>query len=332
MMDEQLEDLVQDIEAPDELEIDDFLVRRSPDEVAELVGDLEVVADVETGEEFANNDVAESPSSLAISDLDIDDEAELDMDLDLSEDVWEKKTSSYDRTQLMMAVESIIMVSENPVSEETLSEILESTPSAIAEICQELADEYAKSSRGFILSKVAGGYRFGSHPAMREYVERFVMDGQSSKLSGAALETLAIVAYKQPVSRAQIASIRGVNVDGVMRTLETKGWVGEIGKDDGPGQAILYGTSQLFLEKLGLNSLEDLPPLGEFMPEADVLDALERTLAGGERDARVLRSSQASSDDINEIVDSQLGSSVLDNGAQNESGFHDDSKMSGEDD
>jgi len=107
------------------------------------------------------------------------------------------------------------------------------------------------------------------------YVERFVRDGQSSRLSAAALETVAIIAYKQPISRAQVASIRGVNVDGVIRTLTQRGYVVEVGRDPGPGQAVLFGTTPEFLERLGLDSLEDLPPLAEYVPGSDVVEALE---------------------------------------------------------
>ena len=126
-----------------------------------------------------------------------------------------------------------------------------------------------------MLVKVAGGYRFQSHPDLTGYVERFVLEGQSARLSSAALETLAIVAYKQPISRAQVASIRGVNVDGVIRTLEQRGYIAEIARDPGPGQAVLFGTTSLLLERLGLASLEDLPPIAAFVPGADVVEALE---------------------------------------------------------
>ena len=129
-----------------------------------------------------------------------------------------------------------------------------------------------------MLVKVAGGYRFQSHPDLAAYVERFVLEGQSARLSAAALETLAIVAYKQPISRAQVAPIRGVNVDGVMRTLEQRGYIAEVARDPGPGQAVLFGTTPLFLERLGLDSLDDLPPLAEFVPGADVVEALEAGL------------------------------------------------------
>jgi segregation and condensation protein B len=170
------------------------------------------------------------------------------------------------------------MVAEEPVEAQLLGQLLELSPALVEELCAQLAAEYAADGRGFVLVKVAGGYRFQSHPEMAPYVERFVLHDQPAKLSAAALETLAIVAYKQPVSRSQVAAIRGVNADGVMRTLQQKGFVGEVGRDPGPGQAILYGTTSLFLEKLGLDSLAGLPSLANFVPEADVVEALERGL------------------------------------------------------
>ena len=161
------------------------------------------------------------------------------------------------------------MVAEEPVPAQLLAQLLEVPPARVEELCAELAAAYEAEGRGFELGEVAGGYRFQSHPDQAAYVERFVLEGQSARLSAAALETLAIVAYKQPISRAQIAAIRGVNVDGVVRTLEQRGYIEEIARDPGPGQAVLYGTSRLFLERLGLDSLDDLPPLGQFVPGAE---------------------------------------------------------------
>jgi segregation and condensation protein B len=176
------------------------------------------------------------------------------------------------------ALEALLMVAETPVDPGLLAQLLEISPARVEELCAELAAEYDASDRGFTVVKVAGGWRFASHPDLAPYVERFVLEGQSARLSAAALETLAIVAYKQPVSRAQVAAIRGVNVDGVMRTLQQRGLIAEVGKDPGPGLATLYGTTPLFLERLGLNDLSELPPLGEYVPGADVVEQLEAGL------------------------------------------------------
>src|SRR5215211_104022 len=133
------------------------------------------------------------------------------------------------------AVEAILMVAEQPVETHLLAQLLEMSPERVDELCAALAAAYEADERGFALVRVAGGYRFESHPDLAPYVERFVLEGQSSRLSGAALETLAIVAYKQPVSRAQVAAIRGVDVDAVMRTLQQRGLIEEISRDPGPG-------------------------------------------------------------------------------------------------
>ena len=178
----------------------------------------------------------------------------------------------------LRAIEAILMVADEPIEPGLMAQLLEVTPARIDEMCAELAAAYEADDRGFVLVRVAGGYRFQSHPDMAAYVERFVLEGQTARLSAAALETLAIVAYKQPVSRAQVSAIRGVNVDGVMRTLQQRGYVEEVARDPGPGQAVLYGTTRLFLEKLGLDSIDDLPPLGEFVPGAEVVEALEQGL------------------------------------------------------
>ena len=182
------------------------------------------------------------------------------------------------------ALEAILMVAEEPLPPALLAKLVGAPINEVEEICENLAAEYVADGRGFILARVAGGYRFQTATEQAPYVERFVLDGQSARLSAAALETLAVIAYKQPVSRNQIASIRGVNVDAVMRTLQQRGYVDEVARDPGPGQAVLYGTTPTFLERLGIDSVEDLPPLGEFFPEADVVEALERGLLVGSDD------------------------------------------------
>jgi segregation and condensation protein B len=176
------------------------------------------------------------------------------------------------------AIEAIVMVASEPVEPTLLAQLLELPLTKVESLCARLAEAYREAGHGFELVKVAGGYRYQSHGDMAPYVERFVLEGQSARLSGAALETLAIVAYKQPISRAQVASIRGVDPDGVLRTLQARGYVDQIGRDPGPGQALLWGTTPTFLEKLGLSSLEQLPPLAEYVPGADVVEALEQGL------------------------------------------------------
>ena len=185
------------------------------------------------------------------------------------------------RAEELRALEAVLMVAEEPVPPSMLAELLEVTPARVEERCAELAASYEQEERGFVLARVAGGYRFQSHPDLAPYVERFAVWGQSARLSAAALETLAIVAYKQPISRAQVAAIRGVEVDGVIRNLQRRAYVDEVGRDPGPGQAVLYGTTPTFLESLGLDSLADLPPLGDFVPPAHEVEALEDGLRPG---------------------------------------------------
>lgn len=184
-----------------------------------------------------------------------------------------------DRTvEARRAIEAVVMAATEPVEPQLLAQLVELPVADIEELCRELAAEYEDTGRGFVLVRVAGGYRFQTHPELSPYVERFVLDSQHVRLSGPALETLAIVAYKQPVSRAQIAAIRGVNADAVLKTLTARGYIEEVGTDPGPGNAILYGTSRLFLERLGLDSTADLPSLGDFIPDASVVETLERGL------------------------------------------------------
>ena len=173
------------------------------------------------------------------------------------------------------ALEAIIMVADTPVPTDMLAQLTGLPADRVDAILVELGAEYARDERGFQLVRVAGGWRYQSHPDQAPYIEQFVLEGQSAKLSAAALETLAIVAYKQPISRAQIASIRGVGVDSVVRTLEQRGYIGEVARDPGPGQAVMFGTTPEFLMKMGLDSLSQLPSIADFVPGADVVEALE---------------------------------------------------------
>jgi segregation and condensation protein B len=183
-----------------------------------------------------------------------------------------------DDTEHLRAIEAVVLVAHDPVPPELLAQLLERPVTDVERWCEQLAADYAAGGRGFELVRVAGGYRFQSHPDLAPYVERFVLHDHRVRLSGAALETLAIVAYKQPISRAQVAAIRGVDPDGVLRTLQGRGYIDVVGRDPGPGQALLFGTTPAFLEKLGLDSLDELPPIVAFIPGADVVEALEAGL------------------------------------------------------
>ncbi|MFF0767844.1 SMC-Scp complex subunit ScpB [Nonomuraea wenchangensis] len=175
---------------------------------------------------------------------------------------------------LQAALEAILLVVDEPVAEVTLAQVLERPTHEVAAALRGLSAEYTASGRGFDLREVAGGWRFYTRADCAALVERFVRDGQQSRLTQAALETLAVVAYRQPVSRARVAAVRGVNSDGVMRTLVARGLVEEAGTDP-ESQAVLYRTSSYFLERLGLRDLSELPELAPFLP--DDVENLEET-------------------------------------------------------
>lgn len=176
------------------------------------------------------------------------------------------------------AIEAVVLAATEPVESRFLAELVELPVARVDELCAQLAREYEEDDRGFMLARVGGGYRYQTHPDLAPYVERFVLEGQHVRLSGPALETLAIVAYKQPISRGQISAIRGVDVEATLATLAQRGYIEEVARDPGPGLAVLYGTTGAFLERLGLDSLDALPPLGDFVPDAGVVEALERGL------------------------------------------------------
>jgi segregation and condensation protein B len=167
---------------------------------------------------------------------------------------------------LRAGLEAILLVVDEPVPEVTLAQILERPRGEVVATLRELAAEYTEQGRGFDLREIAGGWRFYTRDICAPVVERFVTDGQQTRLTQAALETLAVVAYRQPVSRARVSAIRGVNSDGVIRTLTLRGLIEEAGQDP-ETQAHLYRTSRYFLERLGLNSLEELPDLAPYLPD-----------------------------------------------------------------
>ena len=176
------------------------------------------------------------------------------------------------------AIEAVLMVASDPVPASVLAELSEIPVESVESACERMSEDYERELRGFVLQRVAGGYRFQSHPEVSEYVERFARETPAPKLSAAALETLAIIAYRQPVTRAQISEIRGVSGDGVVRLLAQRGYVEAVGKAIGPGQAVLYATTRYFLERMGINSIEDLYPAGDLLPSIEAFDALEEEL------------------------------------------------------
>jgi segregation and condensation protein B len=167
---------------------------------------------------------------------------------------------------LRACLEAILLVVDEPVAEVVIAQVLERPREEVAQACHELAASYTAEGRGFDLREVAGGWRFYTREECAPVVERFVRDGQEVRLTQAALETLAVVAYRQPVSRARVSAVRGVNCDGVMRTLGLRGLVEEAGTEHETG-AILYRTTGYFLERLGLAGLEELPELAPFLPD-----------------------------------------------------------------
>ncbi|MBD0709348.1 MULTISPECIES: SMC-Scp complex subunit ScpB [unclassified Streptomyces] len=177
---------------------------------------------------------------------------------------------------LKPALEAVLMVVDEPADEEGLARVLDRAPEEVAEALAELAGEYTAQGRGFELRQVAGGWRFYSRPEHAHAVEAYVLDGRQARLTRAALETLAVVAYRQPVSRSRVSAVRGVNCDGVMRTLLQRGLVEETGAEPETG-AILYRTTNYFLERMGLRGLDELPEPAPFLPEAAAVepDSLE---------------------------------------------------------
>lgn len=179
------------------------------------------------------------------------------------------------------AIESILFVTESPVPTNELAEILEIPAEEVESVIGELQSEMEERASGLVVRSTAGGWRLYSHPETYPYLERFSSTATARKLSAAAIETLAVVAYRQPVARSQIAEIRGVDSDSAVRTLERLGFIEEVDRLSLPGNPAIYGTTTLFLEKLGLNSVSELPPLADHVPPAQALEGLEDSLRPG---------------------------------------------------
>ncbi len=171
------------------------------------------------------------------------------------------------------AIEAVLMVIDEPVTDMALASRLELPMDDVVLHLHALAEDYDQGNRGFALKQIAGGWRVYSRSDYAPVVEKFLMDGQRARLTQASLETLAVIAYRQPISRARVGAVRGVNVDGVVRTLHSRGLIQEMGAE-GESGAILYGTTSYFLQRLGLGSLDELPALAPYLPEVDVLDEL----------------------------------------------------------
>ena len=194
----------------------------------------------------------------------------------MSETVEVDDTLAVAVAELRPSLEAILMVADQPLDQVTLASAVGYPVEEVASALADLAGEYDEQGRGFELRSVAGGWRFYTREEFAPVVEAFVLDGQQARLTQAALETLAVVAYKQPISRARVSAIRGVNVDGVMRTLLTRGLVEEAGQDGETG-ANLYRTTSYFLERIGITALDDLPELAPYLPD---MDDMEDELAG----------------------------------------------------
>ena len=196
---------------------------------------------------------------------------------------------SFDVSELpggaVAALEAVLMVADEPIAAVQLATALALPTRTVEQLLEDLAAEYRGEGpgrpRGFELRRVGEGWRIYSAPAFADVVGRFVLEGQTARLTQAALETLAVVAYRQPVSRGQVSAVRGVNVETVMRTLTTRGLVAEAGVDEASG-AVLYGTTSYFLERMGLGSVDDLPPLAPYLPDLDTFEGIDSVAGPGE--------------------------------------------------
>jgi segregation and condensation protein B len=184
-----------------------------------------------------------------------------------------------DELSLEQKLEAMLTVALEPISAEELADVADVDAEAVVATLRELCSEFILERRGFQFVELASGWVMQTSPDVAPWVTKFANRDVSHRLSSAALESLAIIAYRQPVSRAQITALRGVNVDGVVRLLEQRGYIEELGRAPGPGQPILYGTTELFLDRMGLATLDDLPPIEEFMPPLETANALADEMA-----------------------------------------------------
>lgn len=203
-----------------------------------------------------------------------------DASVEVVEVVEDEADDTLGAPSLEAGIEALLLLADEPMSIMALATATRRPAAEVEEVVRALAADYDSSGRGFQLREVAGGWRYYTRPECSPLVERFVHDGQQARLTQASLETLAVIAYRQPIARGRISAVRGVNVDGVIRTLLTRGLIEEAGHD-GEGGAILYRTTSYFLERMGIASLDDLPPLAEHLPDlADLEDVLDAVATG----------------------------------------------------
>ena len=221
---------------------------------------------------------SEPDISTAPEDADVPPDGAIDEAIDeaVDDEVWPAPTD-LGAPSLPAALEAILLVVDEPVSEVTLAQVLERPTGEVVEALRGIAADYDEAERGFELREVGGGWRLYTRPSCASVVERFVVDGQQARLTQAALETLAVVAYRQPVSRARISAVRGVNVDGVIRTLVSRGLVEECGSEPDSG-ALLYRTTSVFLERVGLRSIDELPDLAPLLPDIQSLESIHDSI------------------------------------------------------
>jgi len=202
------------------------------------------------------------------------------------------------------ALEALLFVSDEPVSAARLARVMEAAPGDVESALADLAEEYREQERGFQLREVAGGWRLYTHPAHHDVIESYVLSWDTRRLSQAALEALAVIAYHQPVTRAGVNAVRGVNSEGVIASLVEKGLVRETGRDKNQGNAILYGTTRTFLEKFGLKDINGLPPLEEFAPDGVTESAIRDRLSSS--DDRPLATEAGTDDGVDDGADDEI--------------------------
>ena len=230
----------------------------------------EVASEVATEQVIVEAVVAEEVAAEEVPTAEVDEAIEIEGDSVTAED---SASDGLGAPDLRSALEALLLVADEPMTTSTLATLTQTPEDQIIVTLRELSDEYTAQGRGFDLKEIAGGWRYWTRADCAGVVERFVLDGQHARLTQAALETLAVVAYRQPVTRSRISAIRGVNVDSVVRNLVARGLIEEVGHDNETG-AFLYRTTTYFLERLGLKSLEDLPPIAEHLPMPDNVEAV----------------------------------------------------------